>query len=59
MIVRLFHPRLDTWDDHFVLEVSGVIEPLTPVGQATVQALQLNDLSEVQDRHFLLAQGEW
>lgn len=59
-IVRLFNPRVDYWNEHFVLEESlGMIEALTPQGRATIQVLQLNDLSEVQDRYILLSEGKW
>jgi 5-methylcytosine-specific restriction endonuclease McrA len=40
-IVPLFHPRRDTWDDHFA-EREGVIVGLTPAGRATVQVLAMN-----------------
>ena len=36
-IVRLFHPRQDKWDEHFILQrQTGVIEGLTEIGRATV-----------------------
>jgi len=39
--VRLFHPGQQTWADHF--RFSGYrIEGLTPIGRATVAALDLN-----------------
>lgn len=39
--VPLFHPRADRWTDHFRWE-GYVIVPLTDVGRATVEALDLN-----------------
>jgi hypothetical protein len=40
---RLFHPRLDRWEDHFRIEAeSGVIEGLTPTGRVTVDLFQMN-----------------
>ena len=41
-LARLFHPRNDNWDDHFLELTSGVIEGLTPVGRVTVDVLQMN-----------------
>jgi hypothetical protein len=41
-LVRLFHPRQDRWEEHFLVE--GVrIEGRTPVGRATVRVLAMND----------------
>ncbi len=38
---RLFHPRRDSWSDHFRWEEYRIVG-LTPVGRATVFALDLN-----------------
>ncbi|MEM7658759.1 MAG: HNH endonuclease signature motif containing protein [Bacteroidota bacterium] len=40
-IVPLYHPRKETWRNHFEVE-DGAIIGLTKVGKATVQLLQLN-----------------
>jgi len=35
--VRLFHPRKDKWDEHFILHrQTGVIKGLTEIGRVTV-----------------------
>jgi hypothetical protein len=40
-LVRLFHPRLDKWDEHF--ELNGIIMVgRTATGRATVALLQMN-----------------
>jgi hypothetical protein len=40
---RLFHPRLDRWEEHFAVKPeSGAIRGLTPIGRATVARLQMN-----------------
>ena len=39
-LVRLDHPRLDRWNEHFRLAAARII-PLTDVGEATVQLLNL------------------
>jgi hypothetical protein len=42
--VRLFNPRLDRWDEHFLRpdDATFEIHGQTPIGRATVQRLQLN-----------------
>lgn len=40
--VPLFHPLLQSWEQHFQLRPDGVCVGLTPVGRATVAALQMN-----------------
>ncbi len=40
---RLFHPRQDTWNDHFTWSVQGVwLSGVSAVGRATVAALEMN-----------------
>ncbi len=48
-IVRLFHPRVDRWEDHFELR-DGRILGKTPVGRATVRLLNMNAPRRVQLR---------
>ena len=41
--VRLFHPRHDSWADHFQTDrETGAIQALTPIGRATIMRLQMN-----------------
>ncbi|ETW97640.1 MAG: hypothetical protein ETSY1_21850 [Candidatus Entotheonella factor] len=41
--VPLFHPRQDDWRDHFVWSVDGLrLLGQTPVGRATIEALEMN-----------------
>ena len=41
---RLFHPRRDLWPEHFEWEETGVLlVGLTPIGRATILALQMNN----------------
>jgi hypothetical protein len=47
----LYNPRLQAWSDHFAWSSEGdQINALTPVGRATVAALQLNSSLRVQSR---------
>jgi hypothetical protein len=50
--VALFHPRHDQWSEHFRWEGYQIVG-LTPVGRATVWALDLN-----QPRRLLIRQAE-
>jgi HNH endonuclease len=53
-IVRLFHPRLDSWSDHF--RISGaIIEPLTQQGEVTARLLRFNQAQRVAERTMLQA----
>jgi hypothetical protein len=40
--VPIFHPNLETWQDHFTFSAEGSIVGLTPTGRATIQALKMN-----------------
>jgi hypothetical protein len=52
VFIRLFNPRLDGWDEHFVMAGTRVIG-LTPIGQVTVTLLRLNDDERLLERGFL------
>ncbi len=54
-----FHPRRDVWSDHFAWDESfELIIGLTPVGRATIDALQLNRQELVNLRRMLYAAGQ-
>lgn len=55
-LVRLFHPRCDAWEDHFVL-TAGKIEPLSAIGRVTVNLLQCNRAERISDRDLLIQAG--
>jgi putative hemolysin len=57
-VVRLFHPRSDRWDEHFVLR-AGRIVGLTVTGRATVWLLQMNPDDRVALRLALVEDGLW
>lgn len=49
--VTLFHPRMQLWRDHFCWSEDGAeIIGVTPVGRATVVALNMNNLEIVESR---------
>jgi HNH endonuclease len=56
--VRLFDPRRQVWNEHFRWNDSGdEIVGLTPIGRATVAALQLNRPSLVKARPLWVLVG--
>jgi hypothetical protein len=42
-VSRLFHPRMDVWDDHFRKDLGGLILGRSAVGRTTIWLLQIND----------------
>jgi hypothetical protein len=52
--VRLFHPRLDLWEDHFGFEpMTWEIVGQTAIGRVTVASLRMNQSIR------LTARGQW
>jgi hypothetical protein len=51
-LVRLFDPRSNRWDEHFVLDAGRIIG-LSPTGQVTVTLLRFNDDARVAERLLL------
>jgi hypothetical protein len=57
--VLLFHPRQQQWDEHFGLDDSAEIVPLTPEGRVTVFLLRMNDNSRIHQRRMLIELGRY
>jgi 5-methylcytosine-specific restriction endonuclease McrA len=55
-IVPLYHPRQDSWPEHFQLREAQFIG-LTPTGRATIRLLQLNRSDRIEERQLLLTAG--
>jgi 5-methylcytosine-specific restriction endonuclease McrA len=56
--VRLYHPRLDPWRDHFEWSANGtILHGRTPIGRATVAALENNHAEIVGVRRLWVAAG--
>lgn len=51
---RLFHPRLDRWNEHFRFE-GPRIEGTTTVGCVTAKLLRFNDAHRVEEREATMA----
>ena len=49
-VTTLYHPRRDTWTEHFRLMQTGIIEPLTATGRVPARVLRFNRLDLVDDR---------
>lgn len=51
-LTRLYHPRVDTWNEHFAW--NGVkLTGLTATGRTTVEVLRINELERMEHRKFL------
>jgi hypothetical protein len=55
-IVRLFHPRRDRREEHFVWDGAQLLA-LTAVGRATIRTLRLNHPHRLAVRRSLLREG--
>lgn len=55
-LMPLYNPRTQNWFDHFKAE-NGHIKPLTPIGEATVKLLELNQPSKVEERNLMELAG--
>lgn len=55
-IVRLFHPRRDRREEHFVWDGAQLVA-LTPAGRATIRTLRLNHPHRLAVRRSLLQEG--
>lgn len=56
--VRFFHPRENQWSDHFQVDVeSGKIMGMTPVGEVTVEYLEMNSPAQVAARQLWIRLG--
>lgn len=55
-LIRLFNPRLDVWEDHFVVEGTS-IHGTTPTGRATVSLLKFNAPERLALRNALREEG--
>jgi hypothetical protein len=58
VVTRLFHPRVDVWNDHFAWQGARII-PRTAVGEATVNVLRMNQPNALAIRQVLMSEGLW
>lgn len=57
-LVRLFHPRKDSWEDHFSVE-GGEIIGETRIGTGTSKLLQFNEYNRLLLRNLLAEAGRY
>jgi hypothetical protein len=57
-IVRLFHPRRQSWKRYFRW-YGAVLIGRTQTGRATIAVLNINDPNRVNLRQALMDEGEW
>ena len=53
-LVRLFNPRVDSWEEHFRLERDGKIIALTDIGRVTEFLLKFNKPEHIEIRRTLM-----
>jgi hypothetical protein len=58
-ITRLYHPRNEIWDDHFLLERDMIIAGRSAIGRTTVNVLQMNGDDRVENRQILAELDEY
>jgi 5-methylcytosine-specific restriction endonuclease McrA len=58
-VVPLFHPRRDSWEEHFELTQDGVVVSRTAVARGTARLLRINHPDRVTERKLLLAVGDF
>jgi hypothetical protein len=56
-VVPLFHPRRDSWSEHFVFSGARIVG-LSATGRATVQVLAMNDVRRIELRQEVLKYGD-
>lgn len=57
--VPLFHPQHQRWKEHFVWNADAtMILDLTPIGQATIEALRMNRPALIRLRRMWVRMGE-
>jgi hypothetical protein len=55
--VRLFNPRIDYWNDHFIAEQTGFLTAQTDIGAATIKILNLNHPDSIIERREMVQLG--
>jgi hypothetical protein len=56
-IVKLFHPLEFEWREHFSMTTNGECSGLSPIGRATIEALEINSAIAVIARALQIRVG--
>ena len=57
-MIRLFNPRIQNWDDHFLLDDAEMVGK-TAIGRVTIRILQMNHPDQIETRRVLIENGLW
>ena len=57
-VTRLFDPRTQNWNDHFVLDGAELIGK-TAIGRVTIRILQMNHADQIETRFVLIENNLW
>ena len=49
VFIRLFNPRLDSWKEHFGMDL-GRMYAKTSIGEATIKVLKMNEIERIIER---------
>ena len=55
--VRLFNPRIDRWNAHFIAEGTGLLTAQTDIGTATIKIMNLNHPDSIIERKEMIQFG--
>jgi hypothetical protein len=56
--VPLFHPRQDTWNEHFRVDIEvGTVIGITAIGRATIVCLEMNSQPQIIARQLWIRLG--
>ncbi len=58
-LVRFFNPRTDIWQQHFRVNSTGEVEPISEIGEVTIIIFRFNHLERVTERKGLLEIGSF
>lgn len=59
ILTRFFNPRVDNWNEHFIVNSTGEIEPLTEIGEVTVFIFGFNAPERINERKGLIELGRY
>lgn len=55
-LIRFYHPRIDTWKDHFRY-VGATVKPKTNIGRVTIKILEMNHPGRIAERQLFIQAG--
>ncbi|MBO0930658.1 HNH endonuclease [Fibrella aquatilis] len=55
--IRFYNPRIDSWQDHFSVDKTGLLNDKTDIGRATIKILGLNHPDAIIERMEMIRLG--